>query len=32
MIVDTCIGRYDDKLYYIVENDVEGYTDDPDAY
>lgn len=31
-IIDTCIGRYDDKPYYIVESDVEGYTDDPDAY
>ena len=31
-IIDTCIGRYDGKLYYIVESDVEGYTDDPDAY
>lgn len=31
-IIDTCIGRYDGKLYYIVESNIQGYTDDPDAY
>lgn len=31
VVVDICIGA-DGKTYYTVETDVEGYTDDPDAY
>lgn len=31
IIVDVCTG-IDGKTYYIVESDVQGYVDDPDAY
>lgn len=31
VVVAICDG-VDGKTYYTVETDVEGYTDDPDAY
>ncbi len=31
IIVDVCNG-IDGETYYIVESDVQGYVDDPDAY
>lgn len=31
IIVDDYTGS-DGKTYYIVESDVQGYVDDPDAY
>lgn len=31
-IIHISTGKYDGKRYYIVESDVQGYVDDPDAY